>query len=127
MSRTILAALCALTLAGCEASSDFYQTAGQISHAAGGDFLLLDTVSLINTGKTIDDHVIGWATGQDCSVLRASHGESYCQAIPLPPALVPVITYCYKSLASVSCYAQPMLADQTRYVGSRVDMVAATP
>jgi len=84
--------------------------------------LLVDGVSVINTGKTMEDHVIGWVTGQDCSLIRASHGYDYCENNK-PGPMVAQATYCYKSLAKVSCYDRKLASDQEVYVGSRLDMV----
>jgi len=84
--------------------------------------LLLDGVSVINTQKTLEDHVVSWVNGQDCSLVRASMGDHYC-VDNTPPPTEPRTTYCYKSLARVSCYDQRLASDESRYVGSRVDMV----
>ncbi len=66
-------------------------------------YVALDVVSIINTDKTIADHIISLSTGRDCSTVRSSMGEPYCKTDPIPePPL-----YCYRSLASVDCYATP--------------------
>jgi hypothetical protein len=84
--------------------------------------ILLDGISVINTQKTLEDHVISWVSGQDCSLVRASMGEHYCvDNTPVPT--VKVTTYCYKSLASVSCYDAQLAVDTTRFYGARVDKV----
>lgn len=84
--------------------------------------LVADGVSVINTGKTLEDHVIGWATGQDCSLVRASQGEHYCvDNTPVPT--VAVAKYCYQTLARVSCYDRRMPSDEARFVGTRIDNI----
>ncbi|WP_339778638.1 hypothetical protein [uncultured Thalassospira sp.] len=66
-------------------------------------FVALDVVSIINTDKTIVDHIVSASTGRDCSTVRSSMGEPYCKTDPIPePPL-----YCYRTLASVTCYATP--------------------
>ena len=84
--------------------------------------LLADGVSVINTGKTVEDHVIGWVTGQDCSANRAFHGEDYCVS-KLPPPKVKIVSYCYKTLAKTDCYERRQAQDEDSYTGLRVDMV----
>lgn len=69
-------------------------------------FFQLEAFSLINTHKTIGDHIIGWITSKDCSSPRAERGEDYCRDWPgRPPP--PQQVYCYASLARPSCFAQP--------------------
>ncbi|OKH87081.1 hypothetical protein [Thalassospira sp. TSL5-1] len=66
-------------------------------------YVALDVVSIINTDKTIADHIISMSTGRDCSTVRSSMGEPYCKTDPIPePPL-----YCYRTLAAVNCYATP--------------------
>jgi len=66
-------------------------------------YIALDVVSIINTDKTLVDHVVSLSTGRDCSTIRKIDGKSYCKKDPVPePPL-----YCYRTLASVSCYRTP--------------------
>jgi hypothetical protein len=66
-------------------------------------YIALDVVSIINTDKTIVDHIVSMSTGRDCSTVRSSMGEPYCKTDPIPePPL-----YCYRTLAAVTCYATP--------------------
>ena len=84
--------------------------------------VLVDGISVINTKKTVEDHVISWVSGQDCSLVRASKGGDYCvNDTPVPTE--PRAAYCYKSIAAVTCYERLLASDQTRYYGTRVDMV----
>lgn len=126
MSRSLIAIAIALSVSACGGESAIYnspvRTVGQgAAILAGANIVMLNT-----TGKTIDDHVMGWAIGKDCSILRASHGYPYCKDLPAPVATFAVTTYCYKSLASVSCYDQPMAFDQARFVGKRTDDLPVT-
>lgn len=84
--------------------------------------LIADGVSVINTGKTVEDHVIGWVSGQDCSTIRASHGDDYCISKEPPPKVM-VVAYCYKTIAKTTCYDRKREEDQSTYAGLRVDMV----
>lgn len=79
-------------------------------------FMQLEALSLINTHKTIGDHVIGWITGKDCSSPRAERGDSYCTDWPSPPAPPPQV-YCYSSLARPTCYSQPYNEGNDRLIG----------
>jgi hypothetical protein len=82
-----------------------------------------DGVSFMTTQKTVEDHVIGWATNQDCSLLRASHGEDYCISKEKPPKVL-LTSYCYKTLGKTSCYDHKIASDEGTYVGARQDLVA---
>ncbi|MFN3076977.1 MAG: hypothetical protein ABT940_08895 [Alphaproteobacteria bacterium] len=81
--------------------------------------LALELFSVINTQKTLGDHVMSLITGKDCSLLRAERDEDYCVPKrdwrPSPPQPV----YCYRSLGHVSCYAQPLtVGNDTPVLGS---------
>jgi hypothetical protein len=71
-------------------------------------FWILDGVSVINTQKTIDDHLVSWLSGEDCSTLKALHGEPYCKPEPVQVPMVTRTVYCYKNLAGSTCYTQPV-------------------
>lgn len=63
-----------------------------------------DVVTLNSTKKTIADHVVSNATGEDCSTVKWSQGENYCQAkvvVQRPPV------YCQKTLGDVECHDTP--------------------
>jgi hypothetical protein len=81
-------------------------------------FAIVDTVSLINTDKTIIDHLAGVVSGQDCSTLRSMDGGHYCQPryenVPVVPPL-----YCYRTLGAVTCYDQPSPNTGDKLVGIR--------
>ena len=82
-------------------------------------------VSLAHTDKTLGDHVATWAFDQDCSLLKASNGEPYCQrfeteeerrAKEAEAAAQRAQTYCYRTLGAISCYREPdnMASSQAR-------------
>lgn len=94
----------------------------------GGEITLpgaaaIDGLSVINTQKTVDDHVVGWVTDKDCSTVRASRGETYCQDKPVPVPVVRKVSYCYKTLGSVSCYDRPIPQNAPQLYGTRVEDV----
>ncbi len=86
-------------------------------------FILLDVASVVNTQKTIDDHLISLLTGMDCSTIRASKGDHYCIEQPENKPVYIRTSYCYKSIASVSCYSQPLNSDATQLYGVRIDRI----
>ncbi len=86
--------------------------------------LIADGVSIIGTGKTVEDHVIGWVSGQDCSLIRASHGKDYCIS-KTPPPMVAVVSYCYHTLARTTCYDSKQDNDASTYTGHYKTMVPA--
>jgi hypothetical protein len=84
--------------------------------------LVADGVSVINTGKTVEDHVISLVTGQNCSLVKASQGYDYCTD-DTPPPTIQRISYCYKTLAKINCYDHAIESDASQLWGVRVDMV----
>lgn len=70
-------------------------------------FGIVEGVSVINSDKTLGDHVASWVTGKDCSSIREKmFNTDYCQEYPKrPPKKAPV--FCYRTLADVSCYSEP--------------------
>ena len=125
MSRLPTVIACIFALSGCGEVSAFRDDPVHHLYQVGAVYLGLDLVSLANTGKTLDDHILGQATGQDCSTLRLAKGGPYCVPLPPPVAMVSQTTYCYKSLAAATCFTQPVPGAQATYLGSRTDMVPA--
>lgn len=115
----------ALALAGCGEFNATRESPGMHLYQAGLYYAGADLISLANTGKTIDDHIIGMATDQDCSSLRASQGGPWCQPIPAPVAMIARTEYCYRSLASTTCFTEPLPPYQGGFRGSRTDLVPA--
>jgi hypothetical protein len=114
-----------LALAGCSPA----QNTALAMHPPISPFTVLlvaDGVSVINTEKTVEDHVISLISGKDCSLVRASMGYDYCRDRTSPPT-IQRISYCYKTLAAVSCYDHAIDSDISRLWGIRVDLVPTTP
>ena len=125
MSRLPTVIACLVALSGCGEIRAFHDDPTHHLYQVGAVYLGLDLVSLANTGKTIDDHILGQMTDQDCSTIRLAKGGPYCIPHPPPVAVVAQTSYCYKSLASATCYTQPVPNGQSTYLGSRTDMVPA--
>lgn len=83
---------------------------------AAAPLIAADMVSVVATDKTIIDHVTSIGTGQDCSTLRAEKGGHYCKE---PYENEPVVgtLYCYRTLADVTCYAQPSPHPTDKLIG----------
>lgn len=76
--------------------------------AAARPLAIADILSVVATKKTIIDHAASMSTGLDCSTVRSLNGGNYCEK-PYenhPPAVATL--YCYRELADVTCYGQPM-------------------
>jgi hypothetical protein len=67
----------------------------------------VSTVLLINTGKTITDHVLSYAIDEDCSMVNYEKTKHYCHEWPEVTARAEPELYCYKTLAQVECHARP--------------------
>ena len=61
-------------------------------------------VSVIGTDKTIEDHILSFTSGKNCSVVRKEKGLTYCEEDE--PKINQNI-FCYKTLGSVTCYDRP--------------------
>lgn len=69
------------------------------SLAVGG----ASVVTMIDSGKTVTDYAMSFATGDDCSFRNSLRGNAWCQPtvveeIPQEPLV------CYQSIARVTCY-----------------------
>ena len=67
-------------------------------------FAQLQGAFVVGTDKTLEDHVISYTSGKDCSSVRKEKGLTYC--IEDEPKVTQNI-YCYKTLANVTCYDRP--------------------
>lgn len=85
---------------------------------AGGVLAATETVSVINTDKTVTDHVVSLVRGQDCSAVRASQGRPWCVEPYENDPVVPTL-YCYRTLAKVTCYDRPSTNPGDKLVGVR--------
>lgn len=91
VGRVILLASLALTLAAC-------------SPAVVGGVVAADVVTLNTTRKTLADHVVSSATGQNCSTISMQETGVYCpQELVVDRSGV----HCYRTLGDVECYAIP--------------------
>ena len=107
MGRFFFLSIVLLTLSGCLIAS-------------GPGLFVASVASFVNTKKTGADHVLSWATGQNCSTLAYSKGEDYCQ--PKEGAGLDYANigpggasdenaaagaYCYRTIGTVTCYTNP--------------------
>lgn len=125
MGRFLICCAILAALAGCEAYNGTTKALRPPIPAVTG-LIILDGVSVINTQKTIDDHLVSLITGLDCSTVRASKGGHYCVEETPEGPIVMRTTYCYKSIAKVSCYAEPLNSDASMLYGIRVDRIPAS-
>jgi hypothetical protein len=98
-----LALLAALGLGGCGVPAVL---------PASGIALGVEGMFLNQTGKTASDKIVGWVSGQDCSVLRYTKNGKYCMSaaeIAQEDARVhrPYFGDCYRLRSGVACYDQP--------------------
>ncbi|MBX9634694.1 MAG: hypothetical protein K2X44_06900 [Magnetospirillum sp.] len=105
-----------LLLSGCMWVDQKGLTAGMSPPSTGVAFANLEVLSVINTKKTLTDHVATWVTGKDCSTVRAQREGAWCVDWPSPPPPQQQV-YCYASLARPSCYAQPYNEGNDRLIG----------
>ncbi len=59
---------------------------------------------VVGTDKTIEDHVISISSGKNCSSVRREKGLTYCEE---DEPVIKQDIYCYKTLATVTCYDRP--------------------
>ncbi|MDA1089732.1 MAG: hypothetical protein O3A85_05405 [Proteobacteria bacterium] len=78
-----------IVLGGCAAIPGYAQVEGAM---------------VISTDKTMSDHVISLTSGKNCSTLRTENDLTYCEEDE--PKIKQNI-YCYKTLATVTCYDRP--------------------
>ncbi len=121
--RLAILALAAL-FGGCNIPTTVQTGAGKLDTYGGQlvgamrPFAIADAVTLINTDKTIVDHLAGLMSGQDCSTLRSMDGGHYCQPhYENVPVVQPL--YCYRTLGKVSCYDRPSPNTGDKLVGIR--------
>jgi hypothetical protein len=62
---------------------------------------------LINTGKTITDHVLSYAIDEDCSMVNYEKTRHYCREWPEVTVRPEPELYCYKTLAQIECHTRP--------------------
>ncbi len=77
-----------------------------------GILVAADAVSMIDTQKTISDHIVSAYTGQDCSSYGYyQQNKPYCLSQKAPEPPVPPDYYCYNSISGINCYDKPVYGD----------------
>jgi hypothetical protein len=122
MGRLTICLALSIALAGCDTWHGVPQPLQPIT-SPSTSYILLDGISVINTQKTIEDHLVSLFTGMDCSTIRASKGDHYCLEMPEAVPVYVRTSYCYKSIAKVSCYTEPLASDVTQFYGIRIDRI----
>lgn len=105
LAGAALAMAALLALGACQPAAN---TAGALA--------VVETALIINTDKTLVDHVASMANDMDCSTLRAQKGGHYCMPHYENQPVVPAL-YCYRTLADVTCYDRPSTNPADRLVG----------
>ena len=105
--KTILCLTTAAALGGCtvvgEPVGEIMDALVDTQAVTGSEWLyVLEVASVINTDKTLFDHVVSLAYGRDCSTIRYMDGDHYCERPPRPETPL----YCYPSLGDVVCYRE---------------------
>lgn len=75
-----------------------------VSACDPGTFTTFEAISLINSDKTLVDHVVSIGSGKDCSTVRKEKGMTYC--LEDEPVAQQEL-YCYRDLGGVTCYDKP--------------------
>ncbi|MBI5163365.1 MAG: hypothetical protein HY985_05630 [Magnetospirillum sp.] len=115
-ARLAMALAATLAVAGCADEEGFQANMGRLGMTPRYQFFQLEALSLINTQKTITDHIATLVTGRDCSTPRAQREGVWCVDWPGAPPPPPQV-YCYQSLARPSCYSQPYNEGNDRLIG----------
>ena len=89
--QTLLAIAAPFALAAC---------ADPASLAFGG----ASVVSVIDSGKTVSDHVMSYATGEECNIRHTLRGEAWCLPRRFDDSEEMAELVCYRSIARVTCY-----------------------
>ena len=89
--RNILAIAAPLALAAC---------ADPASLALGG----ASVVTMIDSGKTVSDHVMSFATGEECTFRHSLRGQAWCQPRRGTESDEHSKLVCYQSIARTTCY-----------------------
>lgn len=87
--------------------------------ASGPGMFAVGTATFINTKKTFTDHAMSFLTGEDCSSLKYSTGDGYCEPFPSEEdgdaaamaegrgTFLGYGPYCYRTIGKVTCYNSP--------------------
>lgn len=111
--------VCCIALAGCGDWVRESSTVKAVTPPGTGVGLIgLELFSVINTQKTVVDHMLGFMTNKDCSTLRAQDGGEYCKdVVRLLPRETRTV-YCYRSLGGVNCFDRPLVEVRDTAVGN---------
>ena len=61
-------------------------------------------VTAIDSGKTVTDHVMSYATGDECTFRHSLRGDAWCQPKRNDDDSAQAKTVCYQSIARITCY-----------------------
>jgi len=82
--KKLLVLLLLLQLGGCvflATNLGLAPTAVQTAQVIDSTKLAVDLVSSATTEKTLTDHILSLASGQDCKTIRVIKGEEVCQRL----------------------------------------------
>lgn len=82
--------------------------------AACSPLIGVEAVSVVNTDKTLGDHIISFSSGKDCSTIRKQRGMTYCKEDEIQAK---TSVFCYRTLAEVTCYERPVFEGKQERVG----------
>ena len=104
MRRLVAFFIVLLGVSACES------VAGNVALAVLGTSM----TSTMYTDKTLLDHGVSAAIGQDCSLLYMEEKKPYCQKRAGQDESL-VVLYCYPTLGQPECYVDPLPNRQGRY------------
>jgi len=87
--RSLAVAACLAFLGGCSLVPGYAQVQG---------------LFVVGTDKTMEDHVVSLSSGKNCSLVRTEKGLTYCEE---DEPKIKQNLFCYKTLATVTCYDRP--------------------
>ena len=80
---------CLAVLGGCSAIPGYAQ---------------VQSIFVVGTDKTMEDHVVSLVSGKNCSIVRTEKDQTYCEEDEL---VIKQNIFCYRTLATVTCYDRP--------------------
>lgn len=95
---------------------------GACSSTVSGPLTMVEVGTLAATQKSTSDHIFTLVTGMDCSSVYTVSGGDYCRPYEKKPETVPMKIYCYRSLAQVNCFTQPLASGDT-LIGTQIIQV----
>jgi hypothetical protein len=87
--RIVALLACLAFLGGCSAVPGLAQVQGAV---------------VIGSDKTIEDHIVSLSSGKNCSIIRKDKDLTYCEE---DEPVIKQNIFCYRTLASVTCYDRP--------------------